>query len=651
MGRSCRWRLFPLGRLAWRWALALLLVWVAGAAIAQDIDATGFGRSIPLRATWVAAPGNDPRWALPFFDDSRWTVLQPGKLLPSQGFAGARSIWYRMHVRLGPNPPPMAFYVEGMYFNYSVYADGVRIGRQGDSDPMQPNQLHPAEGFRIPSDLLPRNGGPLLIAIHVSGGPVGFLNQAPMDEGTHLALVGPEDVPIRQSFRLAHDWSGPIVTLALNLLIGLCGLVIWWSLREQWEYLALAAWLFCTVATALLNFAAHLEGAAPLSGLRIILVLVMALSTVAELEFMRLLLKRQQTRLWVTLEAIAFLVNLVLPLIEAGKFPLRLAPVVVIVRPLITEVFVFAALLRGTMRGNRDAPLLLLPMALWSFADFYNILQAVAGAWLKLFWPDLPEVHVFSYTISFVTLINAVGMLSLMMIILRRTIRLSREKADLASEVAAAEELQVLLLARASRPTPGYVVETVYRPAGQVGGDFFLVAPCEDDNSLVAIVGDVSGKGLQAAMRVSMILGVLQRDVMSQPDRVLKKLNEALLAQNEFGFTTACCVRLEDDGSFCFANAGHLNPYLEGQELVAEGALPLGMDPEACYPVLRGRLLPGQRMVLMSDGVPEARSRKGELFGFARTVQTVRKSAITLADTAQQFGQEDDITVLSLTLA
>ena len=637
----------------WVCGCAVLLFAVSLCAQAQRAsvtDAIGFGRTVGLKDGWKAAPGNDSRWAQPGSDDSDWTTLEPGKPLP-RSFAGAHSIWYRIHVQLGTHPPPMVLYLEGMYFNYSVYANGLRVGGQGDDRPFEPNQLHPAEGFRLPSSSLPQDGKPLLIAVHVAGGPVGFLNAAPMDEGTHIELIDEEAVPVRQSFRLAHDWSETFAIAALNLLVGLCGIVIWWSLRDQTEYLALAAWVFLNVATAAMNFAGHLAGAAPTSALGLAFVLMMASSSVAELEFMRLLLKRRQSGLWLSLELIAFLVNFVNPLIEAGKFPFLLAPLVIFVRPLITEVFVLFVLLRGALRGNRDAPLLLLPVALWSFADLYRILQAIAGAFRKGLWPDLPRVHVFSYTINFVTVADALGMLSLVMIILQRTIRLSREKADLASEVAAAEELQVLLLARASRPTPGYAVETVYRPAGQVGGDFFLVSPCEDDGSLVAIVGDVSGKGLQAAMRVSMILGVLQREVMSQPDHVLTKLNAALLAQSEFGFTTACCVRVEVDGSFCFANAGHLNPYLDGQELLAEGALPLGMIGEACYPVMRGRLLPGQRMVLLSDGVPEARSRKGELFGFERTRETVHLSAESVADAARRFGQEDDITVLAVAMA
>ncbi len=636
--------------------LLLMLVACAqgfGAERTHVTNATSFGRSVVLKGTWVAAAGDDPRWASPDFDDSQWTELKLGRPLPVPGFVGTRSIWYRMHVHLRSGVPPAALYVEDLFFNYSVYVNGVLVGEQGEGRTEHAvNRFHPPEAFRLPPALLEAAGGNLVIALHVHAGVAGFLGGSPMIENTRLELVSPEEVPFRQSFRLAHDWSESFAVLALDLLVGLCGLVIWWSLREQREYLALAVWLLCNVATVVLNFWAHLTGAGPTDAAKLLLLASLAVSNVAELEFMRLLLRRRQSGLWLSLELVVFLVEFYVPLLETGHLPLRLAAGLVFVRPLITEVFVGLVLLRAVLRGgNRDAPLLLLPVALWSLSDIYGIVQEIVLYGFKVDWPDLPVLHVFSYVINFSTMADVLGLLSLVLIILRRTIRLSRERADLASEVKAAEELQGLLMARASRPTPGFAVETVYRPAGQVGGDFFLVSPCEDDKSLVAIVGDVSGKGLQAAMRVSMILGVLQRDVMSQPDGVLKKLNAALLAQNEFGFTTACCVRVEADGSFCFANAGHLNPYVDGKELEAEGALPLGMDTAGSYPVVRGRLWPGQRMVLLSDGVPEARSRKGELFGFERTMEAVRLSAVAVADTAQRFGQEDDITVLTVALA
>lgn len=226
----------------------------------------------------------------------------------------------------------------------------------------------------------------------------------------------------------------------------------------------------------------------------------------------------------------------------------------------------------------------------------------------------------------------------------------ARERAAYAAELQAASSVQQLLLQNASGVTPGFEVESVYLPASEAGGDFFYVEPA-GDGSIIAIVGDVSGKGLTAAMRVAMILGVLHREDSFDPAEILFSLNNALIAQGQLGFSTACCIKISLSGSYAYANAGHIAPYLSGRELETVPALPLGLVPGEVYELIEGRLQPGDRVVLVSDGVPEARSHSGELFGFHRLPDLTLLSAREIADTAHRFGQEDDITVLSLALA
>jgi hypothetical protein len=223
----------------------------------------------------------------------------------------------------------------------------------------------------------------------------------------------------------------------------------------------------------------------------------------------------------------------------------------------------------------------------------------------------------------------------------------ARARAAFAAELHAASTVQQLLLQSASRPTPGFQVESVYLPASEVGGDFFFVSSAPD-GSLVAIVGDVSGKGLTAAMRVAMILGALRRETSYDPGEILSGLNNALIAQGQLGFTTACCIRISLSGEYTLSNAGHIAPYLSGRELETSSALPLGLVPDQIYDVTRGQLTSGERLVLLSDGVPEARSNSGELYGFERLSNLSLLAAQDIADAAQQFGQEDDITVLTL---
>ena len=223
----------------------------------------------------------------------------------------------------------------------------------------------------------------------------------------------------------------------------------------------------------------------------------------------------------------------------------------------------------------------------------------------------------------------------------------ARERAAFAAEFHAASTVQQLLLQGASRSTPGFQVESVYLPASEVGGDFFLVSPAAD-GCLTAIVGDVSGKGLTAAMRVALILGALRREVSSDPGEILAGLNNALINGDQLGFTTACCVRLSLAGDFTVANAGHISPYLAGRELPTAPALPLGLIPDQKYELYQGRLARGEHLVLLSDGIPEARNSGGELYGFERLSSLVLLSAREIAQAAQSFGQEDDITVLTV---
>jgi serine phosphatase RsbU (regulator of sigma subunit) len=148
-----------------------------------------------------------------------------------------------------------------------------------------------------------------------------------------------------------------------------------------------------------------------------------------------------------------------------------------------------------------------------------------------------------------------------------------------------------------------------------------------------------------------MILGALRRETSHDPGDILYGLNNALIAEGQLGFTTACCIRISLSGEYTLANAGHIAPYLSGRELETPPALPLGLVPDQIYEAVHGRLPSGERLVLLSDGVPEARSDSGELYGFERLSSLTRMAAQDIAEAAQSFGQEDDITVLTLALA
>jgi serine phosphatase RsbU (regulator of sigma subunit) len=91
-----------------------------------------------------------------------------------------------------------------------------------------------------------------------------------------------------------------------------------------------------------------------------------------------------------------------------------------------------------------------------------------------------------------------------------------------------------------------------------------------------------------------------------------------------------------------------LPPYLNGRETYLPGTLPLGILPQDSYETLTLKLTPGDRLTFISDGVVEAQSRSGELFGFDRTRNISRDPAARIAESARIFGQRDDITVVTV---
>lgn len=231
----------------------------------------------------------------------------------------------------------------------------------------------------------------------------------------------------------------------------------------------------------------------------------------------------------------------------------------------------------------------------------------------------------------------------------RRHIRMQREKASLESEMAAAREIQRVMVPQELPATPGYELECVYRPAAQVGGDFFQVIPLKSGGSLV-IIGDVSGKGLSAAMIVSMVVGMLGTitSFTEEPSAILTELNRRLLGRVRDGFVTCAALRLDPEGRLTVANAGHLAPYLNGAEMASAGSLPLGMSASTVYEQSEEALRSGDRVFLLTDGVVEAQTTDGKLLGFGRMEGLLREGATAaeLAEAAQLHGQADDITVV-----
>lgn len=251
----------------------------------------------------------------------------------------------------------------------------------------------------------------------------------------------------------------------------------------------------------------------------------------------------------------------------------------------------------------------------------------------------------WQYTTMGITFLGTVTLA----ILVRDLVRDRAEKQRLARELAASRAVQQVLIPERTPAIPGFEIRSVYEPYGEVGGDFFQILPLPGGGALIGI-GDVSGKGMPAAMMVSMLVGTLHAlvEMTTSPGQLLAGLNRLTQGRSHGGFTTCMILRVETSGTVTFANAGHISPYCNGREMHSENGLPLGLVASAAYAESSFELREGEQLTLVTDGVVEARNNAGELFGFARTAAIAAESAESIARQAQRFGQEDDITVLSL---
>jgi serine phosphatase RsbU (regulator of sigma subunit) len=231
-----------------------------------------------------------------------------------------------------------------------------------------------------------------------------------------------------------------------------------------------------------------------------------------------------------------------------------------------------------------------------------------------------------------------------------RSIRIAQQQAFLETEIAAAREVQQIILPEQIDSVAGFAIESEYVPAQQVGGDFFQILPAPE-GSLLVVIGDVAGKGLPAAMLVSVLVGAIRgvAEYTSDPAELLANLNERLVGRVAGSFSTAQAARIFPDGSVAMANAGHLPPYLDGREVQIPGALPLGVTAGTRYETVHFQLPRGSRLTFYSDGIIEAQNAKGELFGFERGREISTQPVAKIVEAAKLFGQQDDMTVIAIT--
>lgn len=640
---------------------AALACMTAIRADSQIIDASSIGDSVDLSGDWHFRWGDDARWAQPDFDDSGWRTVSTLKSWSEQGIQRAPGFfWYRARVKLPGHHGPLSFFFGWSPVNYELYANGKLIGKHGSLPPHVENYRGMDRIFSMPESAM--HGTDLTVAIRFWMWPIVVSGAGDIYGGISgprgLVLGTPSTIEREYQTRQSNAFYAWLPRYSLGLLFLMLGvglLVLYRFQSENSEYLWLALYSFAMAVDAVKAYFLYLVPMTEQAGNYWDTTLT-NFAQVCLIEFAFRFLRRPMPRWMRFYQALVMCQSVLLVIFYAGWISAAATEAIVLIWNLPYYFVLPGVVLWQYRRGYKEAGLLVIPLFLIDLDDLLNYARWSLYHFglrhtMSAFVPDL---HVGPVPISVMAVAEMLFVLSVGALLLYRFQKTSREQARASAELAAARSIQEVMLPKEAHSAPaGFDIETVYLPAQEVGGDFFQFYGSDKD-SILLVIGDVSGKGMNAAMLVSLILGLLRRIIKEtrEPARVLSELNQSLTAQMDGRFATCCCALLARDGTLRIANAGHLSPYCDGHEVEVPGGLPLGLSEDISYEEVRVDVRPGARLVFLSDGVVEARNRKsGELYGFDRTRIISLQPAERIADDAQRFGQEDDITVIGISAA
>jgi phosphoserine phosphatase RsbU/P len=623
--------------------------------------------TLELDGPWRFQVGDDPDgrlgWAEASFDDSAWTNVTLSRPLSEQGFDTYTGYgWYRLRLRAGQlaqfnNLPGNAAFdllvTPNSIGQFAVYVNGVESGHtQGMTDQPAMYQSPPLIVHLGP----PATDGTVVLAIRSWAGPSVNIQRGLIDK---VELGARDDIADKLTASIDRKWDQHLLAgigvSFLFLCVAVLGFTLYMAQRKHAEYLWLA---FLCLSVTFMGASETAYGLAllPLSIFHVFNLWGGRIFMVVTLEFI-LRFTRSEYRRVVRIFQIGVLLLPILALLHLDQTFEYLSVTAEVAFSILVSVLLF----RAWRRGRPDAGVMLVPFFLAATADSLDTVRdyAVEKHWIAEQYA-FHEFHLGPLAFPISTVSYLIFLFSLLAVIFYRFIHVSQEEQRSTAEIEAARSVQALLIPTQLPSNHNFMLESAYLPANGVGGDFFQVLPLKDDSMLI-VVGDVSGKGLQAAMNASTLVGALRNELSHDPATILNRLNNVLLGaeaapgaainQKAASFATCVCARVYPDGTMTVANAGHLHPYRDGREMDLAADLPLGVIPNIQYEQATFQLEVGDRLIFLSDGVVEASNAQGELFGFERTQQVSNESARYIAQTAKRFGQTDDITVVSMYFA
>ncbi len=650
--------------------LALAMPLCGEGKSASPLVLAGLGRAtMPLDSTWQFRSGDNPAWASASLDDSQWEPIEVGRPWEGQGHRDYTGFaWYRRHLVLPPGQPQdwnLAILVPRVDSACEVYWNGVLVGSVGMVPP------HPVWCFEfadVPTKMTlgPAQSG--VLAIRVWKAPIVFLSYpdeggltAVPQAGSVEAIAGLEVADRYKSFQQRQFF---LAVVLLTGILGLLNLLMWLRNRNQMVLLWLALAMFFPLEEFLLD----LPGLVSFRTFYALIGPAIGINDMALWFLLLALLGLNANKRLVHWTAILAATEISLDLVDcifetfnwslARPHLFLIADIATTIPAVLLELWGLVIVLLA-LRQRLDAARWLLAISAL-LADLYQAVDDMTNLGAR--WRhgtvhrqlDAPLFAIAGSPISLHTISNTFFLISILYAAWRYSAEQSQRKSAMEQEYRSVQELQQVLIPESLPELRGYAVTSAYRPAQEVGGDFFQLMALPGDRALL-VLGDVSGKGLHAAMAVALIVGAIRSTVETtdDPGAVLAALNRRLDGRLRDGFATCLVLRLDSEGTCLIANAGHLPPYLNGRELALHPALPLGLMPDADYEPTKIALANGDRLTLYTDGLPEARNAAGELFGFTRVAEVLAalSDAHQIAEAAQQFGQEDDITVLTFTFA
>jgi Stage II sporulation protein E (SpoIIE) len=631
--------------------LAALLVIVLAAPMLRGQALAGIVSISSQQCVWH--PGDNPAWAAPNLDESGWQPYTEWKLNPDQPH-----YWVRCHADLsalrGTAHPAVQVSLAAAY---QLYANGEEVGAAGNlrSGNFSMNTIR---SYPLPERLI--GSEPATLAARVAFRYPGMDNFA-LDARAEVLRIRIGDGQMLDALRaktiLAQTGEYLTNLIAFGIL-GVLGCVLFGLFlydRSRRELLLLSMTCVSLAVIKAVFFGLLAMADYSISTEFVLVAVADATITTARAWFFFALARRRMPLLFWILIGLACALDVshvcapLLPSGESLRFSILCIEWLVPLYfwgQLVVNTAPFAAFWPYTRIARRSRPLAVLSMVWGAVMLLFTSTFSQFGHFIGM--PGLSRWAASAASLQ--VLVTFCVIVALMGLLFREQRRVTQERAELAGEMQAAQAIQRMLVPNTVQTLPGIQLEVAFQPMREVGGDFYQCHILPDGSQRV-LLGDVSGKGAAAAMTATLVIGASKGRQSDSPAALLQHLNRALQESEIAGFVTCVCARIAPDGALTLANAGHLPPYRNGEEIPLPPALPLGVSSDAEYAETSLHLTPGDTLTFLSDGVVEAQSPTGELFGFDRTRAISTQSAENIARAAQAHGQQDDITVLTLTFA